>query len=67
MSLLIAAGILIYFSLAFAVFTISATELVETGRVRPIRIAAALLAAVFWPLTILILSLTVAKTRQRHS
>ncbi|WP_422039287.1 hypothetical protein [Roseibium sp.] len=66
MSLLIGAGILIYFSVAFAFFTISATELVETGRVRPIRIVSALLAAVFWPLTILILSLTVAMTRQRH-
>lgn len=67
MILLIVAGILIYAGIAFAFFSLSAMELVETGRARPVRLASAFFAAVFWPLTILLVSLTVTMTRQRHS
>lgn len=66
MILLIVAGILIYAAVAFAFFSLSAMELAETGRTRPARLASAFLAAVFWPLTIVLVSLTVAMTRQRH-
>ena len=66
MTLLIVAGILIYAGVAFAFFSISAMELAETGRANFVTIATAFFAALFWPLTTLVLSLTVAIARRHH-
>ncbi|MBG6210671.1 hypothetical protein IWQ49_005354 [Labrenzia sp. EL_126] len=67
MFLLIGAGLFLYFCMALAIFALSALELSETGRGSATSICAALFAAIFWPVTISVMSTLVILTKVRHS
>lgn len=67
MLLLIGFGIFVYLAVALAFFTLSAMELAETGRAAPVSLSIALVTAVFWPLTLSLMSAVVFFQNARHS
>ncbi|MET1414864.1 hypothetical protein ABVF61_21505 [Roseibium sp. HPY-6] len=67
MLLLIGLGIFAYLAVALAFFALSAMELAETARAAPGSLSLALVTAVFWPITLSVMSALVLVTKTRHS
>lgn len=67
MFLLIGAGIGLYVCVALAFFVLSAMELAETDRGDARSLSVAMIAAIFWPVTLTVMSALVAIAKTRHS
>ena len=65
MVLLLGAAIFGYLAVALLFFALNFTELLETERATPAGVVAAFLSALFWPVTLLVMSALVALTRAR--
>jgi hypothetical protein len=60
-------GVSLYGSIGLLFLVTSSAELLESGRSTSARLASTILTSLFWPLTVLILSLTVAYTRPNEA
>lgn len=59
MALLLFIVVAAYSAPALMLFTLSALELLETNRCSPLRLSVVVLAALFWPVTVLVMSAAV--------
>jgi len=57
--------LLLYCAIAFVFFTLSAMELLETGRGNAVSLSLASLSAIVWPLTVSVLTLIVFLRKER--
>lgn len=55
--------LLVYGLIALAFFILSATELLETDRSSPLRLAIAAMTAIVWPVTVVIMTTVVSLMR----
>ncbi len=65
MFLMIGFGLVVYCAISFVFFALSAMELAESRRTGMVQLVAALVSAVVWPLTVLVMTavLFIQKTK----